>query len=157
MEFNLSDIAEGRLSQEQTDILQKYFVDGGTWQDLLKLTPEQAEEVYTVGFNHYNEGNYEKAISSFGALIQLNPYIPRNWVAMGATMQARGSFEEALTAYEFALILDEKDGAALFYSAQCAYSLKQKEKCIEFLRRTIETSDLEFSMKAKYILQAIGV
>lgn len=156
MKFNLSEIAEGRLTQEQTDSLQKYFTEGGTWQDLMELSPEQVEEVYAIGFKEYNDGNFEKAISAFGALVQLNPYVPKHWIAMGATMQARGSFAEALTAYEFVLILDEKDAAALFYSAQCSYALNEKQKCIEFLQRAIELQDGTFSEKSRQILTAIG-
>jgi len=156
MKIKLADISEGRLSPEQSEALQKYFESGGTWQDLLKLETDDVEEVYAIGHGHYADGDYEKALAAFSALIQLNPYAAKHWIAIGATLQAQEMYSDAMAAYELSLTLDEERIAPLFYCAQCAYALGEKEHCSGFLKQVIEKNDEGFSEKARLILEEMA-
>lgn len=155
MKIKIADIAENRLSQEQSEALQKYFLEGGTWKDLLKLEKHEVEEVYAVGHKHYLEEEYEKAMGAFSALIQINPYEAKHWIAIGATLQAKELFGDAIAAYELALTLDDKGVAPLFYSAQCAFSLGEEQRSFDFLKQVVEKNDPVFSEKAQFILRGL--
>ena len=153
MKIKLADISEGRLSPEQTAALQKYFEKGGTWQDLLALKSDDVEEIYAIGYEHYLECDYEKALAAFSALIQLNPYEAKHWIAIGAVLQAQEMYSDALAAYELALTLDEAGTAPLFYMAQYTHALGENERCADFLKQVADKNDLKFSEKARLILQ----
>lgn len=155
MKIRLADITEGKLSEEQTAAMQKYFEGGGTWQNLLNLEDKNVEQVYAIGYGHYVDGDYERAMAAFAALIQLNPYEAKHWVAVGAALQAQEMYADAMAAYEVSLTIDEA-AAPLFYCAQCAYALGEKEHTMNFLLQVIETGDEQFSSKARLIIQEMN-
>lgn len=156
MKIKLADISEGRLTPEQTEALQKYFNSGGTWQDLLELNNDHIEEVYAIGYEHYTEGDLEQALAAFSALIQLNPYAAKHWIAIGATLQAQEKYADALAAYELSLALDEERIAPLYYSAQCAYALGENRQCTNLLNEIVQKNDPQFSEQAKIILKELA-
>jgi type III secretion system low calcium response chaperone LcrH/SycD len=157
MKIKLSEIAEGNLTQEQSEALQKYFKEGGTWQSLLELKPQEIEEIYAIGYEHYQGRDYEKAIASFSTLIQLNPYVIKYWVAIGAALQAKQEFKEALDIYKIALTLEENHAPTLFYSAQCLYALEKIAECKETLMKLLQLGEKgsHFLDKAREILNLI--
>jgi type III secretion system low calcium response chaperone LcrH/SycD len=137
MKVKLFDITDGKLNKEEAEHLQNYFQKGGTWQHLLQLKDEEIEEIYASGYQHYNEKEYDKAITAFTALIQLNPYIAKNWIAIGAALQGKGEYRDALAAYELALAIDDENLATLFYCAQCSFALGEEQKSVEYLEKVI--------------------
>jgi type III secretion system low calcium response chaperone LcrH/SycD len=152
MKINISDMTEGRLTPSQVEALQKYFLNGGTWHQLLKLKPDEVEEVYAMGHRFYSEGDLDKALAAFSALIQLNPYVAKYWVAIGATLQRKEEYQDAISAYGIALTIEEHI-PALYYSAQCAYALDQREECKAFLKKiTASKENSDFLEKACEIL-----
>ncbi len=157
MKIKVADIAQGKLAPEEAKALQKYFKEGGTWQSLLQLKPNEVEGMYAVGHGHYQKGEFDKALACFSGLIQLNPYEPKHWVAIGATLQAKEEYTDALYAYELVLALDKGHIAVLFYSAQCCYALEKKAECVEFLHKVVAASPYgeegSFGEKASEILE----
>lgn len=55
MDIKIADIANGKLTPEQGEALQKYFQEGGTWQSLLQFSPEDAEGIYAKAYAHYEK------------------------------------------------------------------------------------------------------
>lgn len=151
MKIKLSDIADGNLSQEQATQMQDYFKKGGTWAELLKLTPIEVEEVYAKGYNHYQEGEFEKALAAFSALIQLDPYVAKHWIAVGAALHAQKEFRQAIGMYDIAEKLDEKDMRILYYRAQSLLALDEKAEAMQVLEKIVLAQG-EFSEKALEIL-----
>lgn len=96
----------------------------------------------------------------FAALIQLNPYEPKYWMGIGAAMQLKEDYEEAIAAYQLVLILDEDYIRAYFASAQCAYALGQRDKSIEHLQKVMWLSaqsgkEIELSAQSLQILHVL--
>lgn len=140
MKIKLSDITKGKVKEEELQALQSYFKEGGTWSHLLELKPSEVEEVYRVGHEFYEEREFDKALGAFATLIQLNPYEAKYWIAIGASLQGKAEYEGAKAAYEVALAIEEENCSALFYSAQCAYLLEQREEARTLLEKLLLSS-----------------
>ncbi len=161
MEIKVADIAGNKLNKEQTEALQTYFQSGGTWQDLLEMDTNDVEDIYAIGHTHYEKEEYEQALAAFSALVQINPYSSKHWIAIGATLQGQELYHDAMAAYELAETLEEQIIEPLFYSAQCAYALGNKPETRDFLKKTIFKSEqtgkgCELAEKAKLILEQIN-
>lgn len=156
MKIKVSDISENKLTTEQAEALQKYFQEGGTWQELLELSSDEAESIYAVAYDHYEKEEWDKSIAAFSTLIQLNPYEPKYWMGIAAVMQMKKDYEEAIAAYQLVLSFDERHIQAHFGSAQCFYVQGQIEKCKEHLEKVKSLSESSEENKELY-QQAIRV
>lgn len=158
MKIKLADIADGTLSSDQSGMLHKYFQNGGTWQELLQLKIEDVEEVYAKGYRYYKEGDFDKALAAFSSLIQLNPYVSKHWISIGAVQQAKEEYAEALFAYELALSMEETNISALFFSAQCLYALERIQETKEALKKIVSSpiSEKEGSKEERHYIEKAG-
>lgn len=84
--------------------------------------------LYSMGHSLYKIGDYAQAQNVFQRLVISKPLERRNWLAYGGALQMNGDYEEALTAWSMAALLDDNDPLPHFHAAECLFSLKQPDE-----------------------------
>lgn len=156
MNIKLKDIIDQKLSKQELNALHSFFRKGGSWQDVFKFTPFEIEEIYKKGYDFYQNGDLKGAKEAFLGLIHLNPYVARNWFSYACVLQAEKDYQEALTAFDFCLGIQNEHVEAYFCSGQCAYALNNIEQAKQFLQKVIALEPhSSLGQKARFLIEAL--
>ncbi len=134
-EFKIPDEATERL--KDPEVIRSQIEEGLTFQEVLGYQEEQMEKFYHVGYQLFQQQEYNKATEAFVFLTTLNPYIYQYWLGLGMSEQMIGNYQGALLAYAMAIMNNVEDPKAHYYSASCYRSLNDKECAINSLLITI--------------------
>jgi type III secretion system low calcium response chaperone LcrH/SycD len=127
-------------ADEITEMLVDFLENGKTLADVRGMTPEELETVYAMGFNAYNGGRYEQALTSFQFLVYFDHMEKKYWRALGSTLQMMKRFDKAVDAYGFATLLDSTDPRTPLQAADCHLALGNREEALSGLNAAIEWS-----------------
>ncbi|MFQ5930096.1 MAG: tetratricopeptide repeat protein, partial [Acidobacteriota bacterium] len=109
--------------------------------------PEVAYIFESLGFSHYELGEYDKALGYFSQVLEVAPDFEREddiYFTIGLCYQRLLNFRMALDSYLKLLELKELDGDKDSLSwlcieiAHCYYSLKEHKKSLEFVERALK-------------------
>lgn len=103
----------------------------------LGLTQDHLEALYSVAYNFYTTGNYEKALKLFRSLVLIHHSDYRFNLGMGCCLQMLKKYKEAIQIFLAASTIDENDPRCFSYALECALNdhntgmaLFCAEKCI---------------------------
>lgn len=88
------------------------------------LSGTAAEQFYAFGFSQYQAGNWTKAMEVFQILCARRPLNARFWFGLGASLQEKKDYENALRAWAMTALLDPNSPYPHFHAAECSLSLK---------------------------------
>jgi type III secretion system low calcium response chaperone LcrH/SycD len=97
------------------------------------LTDEETEKFYAFGFAQYGSGNWNQAADVFRVLCTRRPLESRFWFALGATLQEAGSYQDALSSWAMAALLQKEDPYPHFHAAECCFSLQMSSDAAKAL------------------------
>lgn len=100
-----------------------------------EITKESASVLYGVAYRFYQSGKYDEAENFFRFLTLTEPLVIKNWIGLGAALQLRKKYQEAIETYASAGILDalQENPLIPYYVAQCYHSLGKSEQGIKGL------------------------
>jgi tetratricopeptide (TPR) repeat protein len=107
----------------------------------LGFSKEYFEAMYAIGVKYYDNNRPDDAIKIFYQLIVLQPSASSNYKAMGACLQAKEDYDNAITAYTSGLALAMMDAEFHFYVGQCQFLKKEfaeAEKTLAFANAICE-------------------
>lgn len=119
--------------EEATGGLASYIRAGGKLGDVLGLTPEELEAMYSLGHAMYEQQRYSEAFKVFSALVTYDHTQPRYGLALAAAGRMLGRHEDALRQYLPAIAADPLDPAPLYYSAESLVEIGRRDEAIEAL------------------------
>lgn len=100
------------------------------------------QEHYELGVRYLSEGNYQEAIISFTAAIEIDPKLPQLYVGRGDAYIGSGETEEnlriALADYETATSLDETNADAWLGMADVYVRQGRYEEALELLEGIVD-------------------
>ncbi len=117
----------------------------------LEEDPEDQASLYNVIYCYEFLDQMDLAIAYLDSYIDKNPYTEIGWHQKGRLHYALKQYEAALTAFDFATIIDEDFLGAFMEKAKTHEKLKQFNEAIENYNRTIELDD-----PTSYALLRIG-
>jgi type III secretion system low calcium response chaperone LcrH/SycD len=79
---------------------------------------EEAEALYSIGYNFFSCGKYDAAENVFQRLTVYAPYSNQYWRALGAVKQQKRDYKDAIAAYDMAIANDERDVISYVYRAE---------------------------------------
>ncbi len=88
-----------------------------------ELTEEQLDIAYRQAVYHYQTGHIDQACTLFDALVNFDVLDKRVWFGLGACLQSRAEYKEAMAAYMAASALDDNDPKPWLQSAECHVAL----------------------------------
>lgn len=147
-EFKIPDEAVERL--KDPEVIRSQIEDGKTFQEVLGYSAMQMEKFYQVGYNLFQQQEYNKATEAFVFLTTMNPYIFQYWLGLGMSEQMIGNYQGALLAYSMAIMNNVEDPKAHYYSAACYRSLNDKTSALQSLLLTIRLAEEKEEHKNLY-------
>jgi len=105
---------------------------------MLKNDPLFFEEKYEDAIRFYNSGIYQKASEILTDLVTQQPTVWQFWFSLGKSFQKQKDTKRAITSFNIALVLDDKNANTYFYLAQCYLSLMSKSEAKQALEKAIK-------------------
>ncbi len=143
---------DGSITNESLAALQVAVEDimkGETsLADVLGLSDEQFEALYSVAFNTYNAGKYEDAAGFFGILMSIQPFDVRLYMGFAASLHMLKNYENAALFYQWACGIDREDPTPMFHSAECYMAMQDipaTKSALTYTLKRIEASQKDYS------------
>lgn len=118
--------------------MAKSVADCHLLYEIAELPEEALAQAYKAACSVLRAGRHADAADAFLCLISLNPTVQEYWIGMGFSEQARGRYQEAVTAYRMASLIDWNCPVVHYYAAKCFYALEDLERAKEALEQAIE-------------------
>lgn len=140
--------AQGRLTSMQSEL--------AVWEDaavkLLRPDIPGADRIYYNRGNEYGKhGKYELAISDFDRVVALNPTAAQGYLGRGTVLARTEHYQEALTAYESALLKSDNPAFLGFVQYQRAIVLTKLQRLEEAQRAFQASADYDFYFAKLYL------
>jgi tetratricopeptide (TPR) repeat protein len=97
-----------------------------------------AAEPIRAGINHYQRGEYEKAVEDYTAALSIDPSNPVVYDWMGYALYRNRQYDKALSALERSVQLDPKYARGYYNMALVLWKLGRHEDAIKAVRHAVE-------------------
>lgn len=111
---------------------------GGTIGQMLDITPDECEALYTVGHNLYQQARYSEAFKIFSRLVTYDHLNDRYLMALAGSAQLLGRYDDALHYYATVTLMRLDDPTPLFHCAECLFAMTRLNEAIETLELALE-------------------
>ncbi|WP_461833098.1 SycD/LcrH family type III secretion system chaperone [Desulfothermus sp.] len=129
-----------KLDELMDEIVDTVLNTGGRMMDFYGIGEKEAEALYSVAYNMYKTGQFEKALKVFKVLCFLNHMEPKYWFSLGATHHRLKNLDMAARAYAYTSILDPENPTPALHAAECLMALGRKDEAEGALLTAIEFS-----------------
>ena len=119
---------------------REHFAAGGTLGDLHGMEDRDYEAMYAVAHGMYAQERYRDAQKLFNFLVACNPFDRRFHQALASSLQMTADYEQAISYYSMASVMDMKDPIPTFHTAECLAALGRVPEAREALQIVIEQS-----------------
>lgn len=96
------------------------------------------EALYALGYNLYGQGRYDEARKVFDYLVLHNQFETRFIIGLGAALQMLQRYDEAITTFGAAALLDFDDPVPVLHSCECLLALGRTEEAADGLESVLE-------------------
>ena len=118
----------------------EHFAAGGTLGDLHGMEDRDYEAMYAVAHGMSAQERYRDAQRLFNFLVACNPFDRRFHQALASSLQMTADYEQAISYYSMASVMDMKDPIPTFHTAECLAALGRVPEAREALQIVIEQS-----------------
>jgi len=118
--------SQEQLMEEQYQVLLDSFsYEGANLAAHPNVTDEMVDGLYAYAYGYYTEGLYTESEQLFRILTAVRIKSTLYWKGLGAALQMLKKHKEAVEAYSWAAIHDDKfsDPYPHFYAAECLHTL----------------------------------
>lgn len=116
-------------------------MNGGTIGGAVGLSDESLEALYSVGYNQYQQAQYDQSLITFKLLCLSNHRLERHWLGLGATQQRLANHEGAVLAYSMAAEIGSTNPEAPLRAAECYLALGMIDEAIAGLQQAVLWAD----------------
>ncbi len=88
-------------------------------QQAYGVTHDEMAELYSKGYNYYQEDQYTESVVLFKWLVILNPFEVKYWMGYAANQQLLGQYEKALHSYAMWAMMADEDPMPHFHAYEC--------------------------------------
>nr|WP_299032882.1 tetratricopeptide repeat protein [uncultured Tenacibaculum sp.] len=107
----------------------------------IEVDYEDYSSLYNIVYCFDMEENHEEAIRFLNVYLDKNPYCEVAWHQLGKQYFELGMFKEALTAFDYAVLIDDSFIGGYLEKAKTLEELKRYEEAIENYSVTLELDD----------------
>lgn len=113
---------------DDLDLFEESLLDGHP-----QLSPDVAEALYEMAFDYYSSGKYQEAIDVFYLLILTDAENAKYWIGIAAAHQMLQEYEDAISGYAFAAMLDEENPMPHLHAAECLFAIQNIDEALSAL------------------------
>ncbi|WP_298773349.1 CesD/SycD/LcrH family type III secretion system chaperone [uncultured Shewanella sp.] len=107
------------------------------------VTEDELNNIYQDALTYYQQQDMQSALSAFTYLVMNNSWRREYIFGFASCLHALEQYENALSFYGYAALMDACDAGVTFRIAQCYYSIGKSSEAIEALQTSIEQSFIE--------------
>lgn len=140
----LIEISENEDRIEAKLALAKEFQEMGDYhasikeyQDILSVNPDNEDALMEISLSCELSGLYQQGVDIINNFIDENPYSHFAWFSLGNMHMTMDNFSEAVTAYEYATLINEKFSEAFFNLGNAFMKIEKFEKAIDAYKSSI--------------------
>lgn len=130
MQQGLRDMAKSLgIEADQIDDLVQALISGEPLYKLYSLPEDVINARYALAYNLYGSRKYAEAEQLFKWLCVYQAPNAANWMGLAASRQAQNKFEDAIDAYQMAMVHTcMQDPAPFYYGGICNLRLGKREE-----------------------------
>lgn len=141
---DLGKINEEHLRHPPESITQKLTNrETVSLQELFDISNHTMQKIYTLGYQYYQNKDYDRAIDIFSVVTAFNPFISDFWNALALCYQANKQWNLAIEAFTLACKTNESSVAPIISRAECCLKLNlldEAHKELDFASKIIKTN-----------------
>lgn len=103
------------------------------FREVLRMTPDNADMLFNLGFACDKQGELDEAIRSFEAAVKLKPQFDRAWYGLGISHARHGRHAEAAKALHEAATLQPMNPHAWYALGMAHHHLNDPERVTEIV------------------------
>lgn len=134
--YQLSDSFIQKL--QDRNALQEELQAGKSLGELVSFSEEAMQHFYEAAYQLYQSGRDKEAADAFFFLCTLHPAVQVYWLGLGMAEQCLNRFEEALSAYAMASLLEPQDPLPYYHSAACYHALQDAANARKSLEMALD-------------------
>lgn len=122
------------------DFIPNTLLKSETLQLAFGVSNLEMEELYREAYTFYEEDLFKEASHVFRFLVILDPFTPRYWMGLGATLRLLSKYEKALHAYAVVTLLERQNPEPHFQAYECYKALgdeKEAALALEIARECV--------------------
>ena len=145
-------------AEDFAQALVQAIFDGASLKDIHGLDDNVMEGVYAYAYKFYQEGKLDEAETFFRFLCLYDFYNAEYALGLGAVLQMRKRYQQAIDAYALSYALSRFDLRPLLQAGQCHLKLGTLDTARSCFQRVVDQStDDRLVAKAQVYLEAIPV
>ncbi|MFA6118754.1 MAG: tetratricopeptide repeat protein [Parachlamydiales bacterium] len=90
-------------------------------------------EEYSKAKKLYENGLYKEAKKIFVDLTLKNPFVWELWFSLSAIYQLENNYQQAISCYNIASVIDPQNPHIYFHLAECHLSINDRIKALDYL------------------------
>jgi type III secretion system low calcium response chaperone LcrH/SycD len=113
------------------------------------FTNEDISLLYSLGINLYEQEDYTQATIIFQRLVLAKSHEKKFWMALGASLQMKKHYEDALTSWAIASLIQDEDPLPHFHAAECLLCIENEEQAKKALQEAKKRSESDLLLEKK--------
>lgn len=134
--------------------LEKLIDEGKSLGDLIHLDKSFHSDLYEKGLNYFESNELKSAEKVFALLTLLYPSKKTYWLAFAAVQFSEKLYQEAITSYTLAALLDPSDPLPSIYMALCYKNLGEPKKALSTLNLSKKISEVNLNHTHKALISS---
>jgi len=114
----------------------EHLNNGASLADVMGITHEQREAIYTMGHYQYTQGKYSDALKFFRFLLFHDQFDLRAMFGVGCCLQMQGDYSNAQIFLGMAVMMEPTNPSSGVQFAECLLMNKKKNEAIGILQKT---------------------
>jgi len=119
----LSDLGDELTEDNLNEMLDSILYKGATLAHVRGISDDEIESLYAQAYQNFQSGKHQQAEGYFRLLCLFDHVNKKNWIGLGACLQALTRYEEAVDVYSHLRFIDLSDPEPPFYRACCRIAL----------------------------------
>lgn len=129
--------------EQLANAIQRAIGAHQTQADYNGVTDTELDNAHRDALEHYQSQDMQSALLSFTYLVMNNPWKRDYILGFASCLHALDQFENALSFYGYAALMDACDAGVTFRIAQCYSSIGRPTESIEALQTCIDQSFID--------------
>jgi tetratricopeptide (TPR) repeat protein len=124
----------------------KYVAAIASYDQALKVKPDNGSAWYNRSNSLYELGRYEEAIASYDQALKVKPDDDSAWYNRGNALNELGRYEEAIASYDQALKIRPDNDSAWYNRGTSLYESRRYEEAIASYNQALKIKPDEYSL-----------
>ena len=121
----MAQISEAKMKEMAAEAVRGCLA-GEPLKMMKGISDEELKAVYSLAYSYYVTGRYDEALKLFKFLVLFDHMSQKYWTGLGSVYQVLKRWDDAISAYAQAMVLDVTRPKPIYYAAVCYFAKGEK-------------------------------